>query len=103
MEILAPASELLASLQVIPCDPSARGGGTITKNRPPSSAHRYGFSRITGVFSITVYGRSGHAPSGGLITPTKTMFQFPPRHEPNSALRESHCCCDPEFTTPSIL
>src|SRR3954454_10808136 len=65
--------------------------------------NRYGFSRTTGVLSITVYGFAGQVPSGGLVVPTKTMFQFPPRQLPHSALRENHCCCEPEFTWPSIL
>ena len=27
---------------------------------------------------MTVYGESGHVPVGGLMVPTKTMFQTPP-------------------------
>ena len=68
-----------------------------------SSIIRYGFSRTTGVRSITVYGFSGQSPFGGLIVPTKTMFQFPPRHSPNSVLRLNHCCCEPEVIMPSIF
>src|SRR5438034_4359321 len=65
--------------------------------------NKYGFSRTTGVLSITVYGCCGQAPAGGLVVPTKTMFQFPPRQLPNSVFRENHCCCEPESTCPSIL
>ena len=31
------------------------------------------------------------------------MFQLLPIQRPQSALRESHCCCVPELTCPSIL
>src|ERR1051326_8745029 len=58
---------------------------------------------MTGVCSITVYGGAGQRPSGGLPTPTNTIFQLAPFHLPHSAFRESHCCCDPELTWPSIL
>src|SRR3954447_20373337 len=65
--------------------------------------NRYGFSRTTGVLAIPGYGFAGQFPSGGLVVPTKTMFQFPPRQLPQSQLRENHCCCEPELTWPSIL
>ena len=48
-------------------------------------------------------GGSGQRPAGGFATPTKTMFQFAPVQLPQAALRENHCCCEPEFTCPSIL
>ena len=31
------------------------------------------------------------------------MFQFAPFQLPHSAFLENHCCCEPEFTWPSIL
>src|SRR5262245_32437647 len=31
------------------------------------------------------------------------MFQFPPRHVPNSQFREIHCCCEPEVIVPSTF
>src|SRR5512141_1161951 len=52
---------------------------------------------------MTVYGGLGHRPDGGFATPTKTMFQLAPVQVPHSLLRDNHCCCEPEFTRPSIL
>src|SRR5580692_982074 len=51
---------------------------------------------------MAVYGRLGQAPCGGLVTPRKTIFQTPPFQRSQSEFLESHCCCEPEFTWPSI-
>src|SRR3954468_24621221 len=58
---------------------------------------------MSGVLSMTVYGRCGHSPAGGFVTPTNTMFQLPPTQRDHSALRDNHCCCDPELTVPSMI
>src|ERR1700722_4119335 len=58
---------------------------------------------MIGVSGTTVYGLRGQVPLGGLVVPAKPMFQPPPSHPPHSVFLESHCCCDPELTWPSIL
>ncbi len=70
--------------------------GTRTLYAPLSSTKRYGFSRLTGVSSIVVYGGSGNpASSGAPTTPEKTWFQTPLLQPSISLLRVSHCCCEP--------
>ena len=77
--------------------------GTRTLYLPAWSTCRKGFSRSTGTFATTVNGGFGHSPTGGLVTPTKTMFQLEPVHFPHCVFREIHCCCVPEFTSPSTI
>jgi hypothetical protein len=73
----------------------ASNAGQFRLRQPP-------WSIGSGVWSITVYDRSGHIPTGGLSVPTKTMFHDPPVHLPTPAFFERHCC-DPELTWPSIM
>src|SRR5689334_14787770 len=70
--------------------------GTRTLYLPRASTNRYGFSRLTGVFSTVVYGGSGNAASDGApTTPENTWFHTPFDQLATSLLRVSHCCWEP--------
>src|SRR5438034_8067031 len=80
-----------------------RRAGTKTLYEPVESMYRNGFSRTTGVCPTTVCDGFGKCCGGEFAVPTNTMFHTEPVQLPNSLLRDSHCCCEPETTWPSIF
>src|SRR6185503_16703592 len=80
---------------------STRREGTSTLKFPFLSACRKGFSRMRGVLAILVIDWAGQFSTGGLTSPTNTIFQFAPSQRPNSEFLENHCCCEPVLTLPS--
>src|SRR5438045_3373767 len=69
----------------------------------PASATSVGYPIPSTIVPATAYGRCGFSPAGALVTPTDTSVQLPPTQRDQAALRDSHCCCDPELTVPSIV
>src|SRR6266550_2700712 len=91
-----------SEIQVVPCA-FERSAGTKTFQAPRRLTKRNGFSRITGVASIVVYGGLGKLFVGAPPVPTNTMFQFDPFQLPSVLLRVSHCCWLPDLTCPSTF
>ena len=61
---------------------------------------------MTGTASTTVFHAPSSQPSEGeqpSELPANTMFHRLPCQPPQLLLRESHCCCEPEFTEPVKL
>lgn len=82
---------------------SVRTAGTNTLYALTASTYRKGFSRVTGARSTVVYGGLGKVFAGAFCAPTKTMFQLEPVQLDHSVFRDSHCCCEPDLTCPSIF
>ena len=61
---------------------------------------------MTGTVSTTVFHAPSCQPPKGAqpaALPANTIFHRLPCQPPQLLLRESHCCCEPEFTVPVKL